>query len=169
MTEMTVILTKTDRAILNSYKKICEGLSAYLGDGYEIVLHSLENFDHSVIQILNGSHTGRTIGAPITDLALTMLSQIRTKNDCGYICYHSKNKEGQPLKSTTITIAGENDRIIGLLCINFYLNTPLAKVLEQLMLSETQIREIAHPNETYVDRVDDLILQTVMQVRAEVM
>ena len=38
---MFVELTKTDKAILNSYNKMLDGLSMYLGEGYEIVLHSL--------------------------------------------------------------------------------------------------------------------------------
>lgn len=62
----------------------------------------------------------RTEGAPITDLALKMLEQIRRneENDHGVI-YFSTNVKGEPLKSTTIPVKGEKDRIIGLLCINF--------------------------------------------------
>ena len=42
-------LTPTDRQILNSYALMLDGLGAYLGEGYELVLHSLESLDHSVI------------------------------------------------------------------------------------------------------------------------
>ena len=45
-------------------------------EGYEVILHNLESLEHSVMQIVNGHHSGRKIGAPITDLALGMLSQI---------------------------------------------------------------------------------------------
>lgn len=41
-----------------------------------MVLHSLEDTEHSVIKIINGHHTGRTEGMPITDLALQMLEEI---------------------------------------------------------------------------------------------
>ena len=68
-----VKLTKTDRVILESYIPVVQDLAVYLGRSYEIVLHSLEDYDHSVIAIVNGAHTGRTVGAPITDLALDML------------------------------------------------------------------------------------------------
>ena len=40
-----VALTDTDRAILESYKAMLNGLAEYLGSGYEIVLHSLEDLD----------------------------------------------------------------------------------------------------------------------------
>ena len=73
----TMFFTRMDRMVLESYKTLCEGLANYLGDGYEIVLHSLENYDNSVIKIINGYYTGRKEGAPITDLALHMLEDIR--------------------------------------------------------------------------------------------
>ena len=61
--------------------------------------HSLENYDHSVIKIINGFHTGRTEGAPITDLALSMLERINGKDGAGSISYYTKNKKGEPLQS----------------------------------------------------------------------
>ena len=59
MDETTMHLTKTDRAVLESYKILCDGLANYLGEGYEIALHSLENYGSSVIKIINGYYTGR--------------------------------------------------------------------------------------------------------------
>lgn len=70
-------LTKIDRQILDSYASMIEGLSMYLGSVYEISLHSLEDYDHSVVKIMNGYHSGRTVGAPLTDLALNMLKRIK--------------------------------------------------------------------------------------------
>ena len=37
-----LVLSPTDKVILESYKILVDGLSAYLGEGYEIILHSLE-------------------------------------------------------------------------------------------------------------------------------
>ena len=71
-----VKLTKTDKLILDSYASMMDGLSAYLGSPYEISLHSLEDYHHSVMKICNGYHSGRSAGAPITDLALNMLKRI---------------------------------------------------------------------------------------------
>lgn len=98
-------LTSLDKKILHSYSQTLDGLSNYLGNGYEIVLHSLEDYEHSAIKVINGYHTGRTEGAPITDLALKMLEQIRRneENDHGVI-YFSTNVKGEPLKSTTIPV-----------------------------------------------------------------
>lgn len=124
-------LTRNDKKILESYKLLIEGLAKYLGNSYELVLHSLEDLDNSVVAIFNGEHTGRKVGAPITDLALKMLDQIEN-GDENTIVYFSQNKKGEPLKSATIAIKGDDNKVIGLLCINMYLNTSLKDILESL-------------------------------------
>jgi len=129
-----VKLTKNDRLILESYKSVVRNLAKYFSSTFEFVLHSLEDYDHSVIEIVNGEHTGRTIGAPITDLALQMLDRINEENgDQDAIIYFSHNKKGEPLKSTTIAIRGEHNKVIGLICINMYLNSPLSEVIDSLV------------------------------------
>ncbi len=57
-----LILTKADRLILDSYKTVLDGFSEYFGEGYELVLHSLEDLEHSVIKIINGHYTNREEG-----------------------------------------------------------------------------------------------------------
>ena len=76
MKQKPVSLSKGDYQILESYKIMAEGLADYLGEGFEIVVQSLGNLEHSVIKILNGSHTGRKEGSPITDLGLTMVKNM---------------------------------------------------------------------------------------------
>ena len=46
-------LTSLDKKILHSYCQTLDGLSNYLGNGYEIVLHSLEDYEHSAIKVIN--------------------------------------------------------------------------------------------------------------------
>lgn len=168
MEHKPIVLTPTDRAILESYKLLLEGMSDYLGEAYEIVLHSLESLDHSVIKIINGYHTGRTEGAPITDLALSMLSKIQEQQEFGYITYMSRNKKGEPLKSSTIAIQGEQGRIIGLVCMNLYLNSPFCQVINSLFRAPAQSPEQSPMGESFVDNVDELILTTVSEIRSQV-
>lgn len=130
----TIKLTKSDRAILESYKGMLDGLTAYLGPGYEILLHSLESFEHSAIKVINGHYTGRTEGAPITDLALRMLGEIERSGDVHKsLTYFTKNQNGAPIRSTTIPITGENDKLIGLLCINFYMDISFHRFMESFL------------------------------------
>lgn len=129
-----LVLTATDKAILASYATMVPNLGEYLGDGYEIILHSLENLHHSVIENVNGHYSGRANGAPITDLALSMLSKIEHDKSHANICYLNRSKSGVPLRSSTIPIFGESKRIIGLLCINFYTDIPFSSVLKNFLL-----------------------------------
>ena len=131
MAERPVSLTLIDRQVLDSYAQFIDGLGRYLGEAYEIVLHSLQTYEHSVVNILHGQHTGRKVGAPITDLALDMLEKFEETGE-DHITYFSINKKGEPLKSTTIAIRGEQNRIIGLLCINIYTNPPPSLFLTSL-------------------------------------
>ena len=38
-----LILTRNDRLVLDSYGSLLDGLADYMGEGYEMVLHSLED------------------------------------------------------------------------------------------------------------------------------
>lgn len=167
MDNIQIKLTKTDKEILASYQTLLEGLADYLGNSYEFVLHSLENLESSVIKIVNGFHTNRKEGAPITDLALEMLERIDTEGLPGYISYLSKNKFGEPLKATTIAIYGEKERIIGLLCINFYLNTPLLSIIASITdAGDTNM--VTFRDEHFADNVEEIILKAVEKTKDEV-
>ena len=55
-----LILTKADRLILDSYKTVLDGFSEYFGEGYELVLHSLEDLEHRLSRLLTAIiQTGR--------------------------------------------------------------------------------------------------------------
>jgi predicted transcriptional regulator YheO len=166
MTEANVVFTPADHKIIDSYKVLVEGLADYLGDGYEIVLHSLENMDKSVVKIINGHYTGRKEGAPITDLALGMLSKITDDGRPGYISYIAKNKKGEPLKSTTINIKGVEGNIIGLLCINFYMNTPLLQIIESFYNKTVPFENSV--SETFVENTKELLSKTVELAKEQV-
>lgn len=160
-------LTLIEQQILNSYCKILNGLADYLGPGYEIVLHSLDNFEHSVISIVHGEHTGREIGAPITNKALDMLEKFNATGISNET-YYSTNAKGEPLKSTTIAIKGENNRIIGLLCMNYYMNTSFCEFINNFIPSQIPKIENMPVTETFATNVDDMILSTLEHVRHQV-
>lgn len=167
MQNKNIKLTATDRMILNSYRSFLDGLADYLGKGFEFVLHSLEDYENSVIKIINGQHTGRKLGAPITDLALNMLGKIQDENLDGYISYESKNKKGNLLYSTTISVYGERHRIIGLICINFHVDTPLSEVFPIFNMIDRSSRNVL--NENFAVDVDALIEQAYSEAHQQVM
>ena len=148
-------LTKIDRQILDSYASMIEGLSMYLGSVYEISLHSLEDYDHSVVKIMNGYHSGRTVGAPLTDLALNMLKRIK---DQGI-------SSGKDFTSYTAIILGQNNRVIGVLCINLYLDSPLSEVLESI----TGPKDVHTEQENFANDMTDAFTASINNARNQVM
>ena len=164
----TLVLSDRERAILYSYRDTLEGLAEYLGSGYEIVLHCLESYEHSVIKIINGFHTGRTEGAPITNLALAMLSELKQQPGTPHaIVYFTQNRKGEPLKSTTIPILGDSERIIGLICINFYMNTPLSELI-QAMRPQEFANTSSLKSESFAESAEEMLALTLNEVIPEV-
>lgn len=166
MEDPYIELTEQDRLILESYKVLLEGLADYLGEGYELILHSLENLDKSVIKIINGHYTGRKEGAPITDLALNMLKKINNSETPQSYSYFSKSKNGALLKSTTIPIVSGHRKIIGLLCINLHTEISFQKMISTFLPNEP---DYSTQQETFAENVDDLIVTTLTTARAHVL
>ena len=163
-----IVLSSREKLVLRSYANMVEDLASYLGAGYEIVLHSLESFEHSVIKIINGYHTGRKEGAPITDLALNMLRQLSEQEGKPHgIRYFTQNRKGEHLKSTTIPVLGDNDRIIGLLCINFYLNTGLNDVLTSFLTGFSS-SSLPVEKETFADDTAELLETSIEEIEMAV-
>jgi predicted transcriptional regulator YheO len=166
-------LSKTDIQILESHKKTMTALAAYLGDSFEFVLHDLIDLDHSIVKIINGKLSGRKEGAPITDLALELLEKVNHKAEDQsasisakpYFTYFSKSKYGKPVKSVTMGIFGEKKRIIGLLCINMYLDQPIASLLNGFF-SDNQMQFL---NEHFINDSDELVVRALEKVKKEVM
>ena len=82
--------------------------------------------------------------------------------------YYSANTKGEPLKSTTIAIRGENNRIIGLLCMNYYMNTSFYEFINNFTLSQTPNMESSPAVETFASNVDDMILSTLEHARHQI-
>lgn len=159
-----LVLSPTDKVILESYKILVDGLSAYLGEGYEIILHSLEDLDHSVIKIINGHYTERCEGAPITDLALTMLEDLNRRSSLEIKAYFN-HKSGKTLKSVTIPVVGEQRRIIGLLCINFHMEISVFNFLTQFLPNEASN---ISSSETFNKNADGLLISALEDAKAQI-
>ncbi|MDR1902703.1 MAG: PAS domain-containing protein [Treponema sp.] len=157
-------MSRTNRIILDAYMDTMDALGAYLGEAFEIVLHELEDLDHSIVKIVNGFHSGRVLGGPITDLALSMLEQINKKGSQRFMTYYSRSKYGKPVKSTTMAIFGEHQKAIGLLCINMYLDSPLTSLLKDFSIEDSN----KYVPENFITQSDELIIRALEKTKEEV-
>lgn len=156
--------TKQDHAILNSYTAVVDGLAALIGQHCEIVLHSLEDLQHSAIYIANGHNTNRKVGSPVTDLALSSLHHMQTDNVSKP--YFTRAKGNVLMKSVTIAIRNPEKRIIGLLCINMNLDVPLSQIISSFTPTASQPELSSAVN--FANSVEELVAQTIEHTIDEV-
>lgn len=133
LSDFSVALTEKDREFLRSYFRLAEMVADFIGPHCEVVLHSFENLDESVVKIVNGHHTGRVIGSPITDMGLKMLLQFIQTGEVNSRSYFTRNKNGELLKSTTSVLSGDNEKPIGLFCVNMNLSVPFPDLIKTLI------------------------------------
>lgn len=116
------------------YIELAEFLHLTLGSEYEIILHDLEDKNHSIVYLANGHISGRSKENPATDSTIRFIEdQTAAEND--YIISHKGfTKNNKVIRSSSFFIKDENNKLIGMLCINFngsnYVN--LAKSLLRL-------------------------------------
>ena len=104
--------------LLQQYAKLTEFLGAALGPDFEVALHDLTDKNRSIIAIANNHISGREIGAPLTNMALSILKERRYESADYMLNYYGISVNGKDLRSNTFYIK-QNGRLIGMLCINF--------------------------------------------------
>lgn len=128
-----VEFTDSDRERLESNFRLADTMADFIGPHCEVVIHSFESFEQSVVKIVNGHHTGRQVGSPITDMGLKVLAVFEKTGEVTPKSYFTTSKDGALLKSTTCVLAGENNKPIGLFCINMNLSHPFPEIIKTLM------------------------------------
>lgn len=157
------IFTDEDRTMLNSYRAVVDGIGALIGEHCEIVLHSLEDIEHSAIYIANGHNTNRQVGSPITDLALCSLRNMQSESVSKP--YFTRAKGNILMKSVTIAIRNKNQRMVGLLCININLDVPVSQFIQSFMPAQDSDETSAV---NFANSVEDLVSQTIEKTIEEI-
>ena len=159
--------TDEDHRLLRSYDGVIEGIAALFGKQCEVILHSLESVDRSVIKIENGFNTGRVEGSPITDLALKMLQDISAQNKQCSKAYFTQTKDGQMMRSMTIAIKNRSERTIGLICININIGASFIDFVQEL-LPTPEARETELSSENFATTVEELVDRSVEETITDI-
>jgi len=169
--EYLLEFTEADELTLSSYCNLCDCLAVYLGGGYEIVIHSLGIGDSFTRKIVNGHYSGRTVGEemkyPISPIQ-HLYEKLR-QDEAPVITYFSENEKGDVFKSATIGIEGQNRRLIGIMCINFFLGTPLSDIIGKLFPPKDVIVKKTYLDSYNSGDYETIIRQTVNEVKNTVM
>ena len=152
--------TDSDRLILQRYESVADTFALLFGKGCEVVLHSLEDISRSVVKIVNGHVTGRTLGSPITDLGLKILGKSFELSEDIIGSYYSYTDSGRPIKSITLLIRNDAGVPIGMLCVNYDLSTPLISFIKEF----SPFSDLPGPAEHFPAGVGDLIQQSLAEI-----
>ncbi|WP_445396116.1 helix-turn-helix transcriptional regulator [Zobellella sp. An-6] len=160
------VFSQQDRQLLAGYAAMVDGLAEMFGKHCEVVLHSLEDLECSVIKIANGFNTGRTLGAPITDLALRLLPELEQQGLSHSQAYFTQSRLGSPMKSSTLALRNLQGDIIGLLCINLHLGAPFHEFMADFLPKATELTEVSPEN--FSNNVEELVTLTVERTIEEI-
>lgn len=122
--------TGGDRRILEALTPVAEALARFMGSNCEVVIHSFENLERSIIFIENGHVSGRTLNDPIGDMSRKILDEaFHEQGTPGMDSYFSTTQSGDSLKSMTVPIRNPEGVVIGMFCLNLNLSAPLAEII----------------------------------------
>ena len=107
-----------NRAMLKQYTKLVEFLGLTLGPSYEITLHDIRGKESSIVAIVNGSISGRDLDSPPTAMAMKAMMENAAGRDF-HTNYIGLAKSNKMLRSSTYYIKDEENKLVGMLCINF--------------------------------------------------
>lgn len=108
-----------NKILLEHYVKLTNFLGLVFGIDYEIALHDLSDRNKSLVAIANSHISGRTIGAPLTNVALQIIAEKSYETSDWRLNYRGLSSGNKILRSSTFFIKDENKKLVGLLCINF--------------------------------------------------
>ena len=109
-----------DREILEHYVKAGEIIAEMFAPYMEVIIHDLQDPEHSIIAIFNNHVTGRKIGDGTSDLGYKKLADELPDK---IVNYNNQSPSGADLKSSSLTIRNRNDEIIGSIGFNFDLSS----------------------------------------------
>lgn len=158
---------------LEFLKQLAHGMAVQFGDSCEIVIHDLtkKNLDKSIVYIENGHvsnrHTGDGPSGIVLETLRTDPGQVKDR-----LAYLTKTEDGRILKSSTLFIRDDTDRIHYIFSINYDITTLLAaeSSLSGLLRTETmeEKEDSSEAPQTITHSVNELLDMLIDQAVAEV-
>ena len=105
------------RPIFLPYVSIADMLTQTFGSDCEVVLHDLNDPEHSIVYVSNGTVTGRRPGDSFDQLVRQVILSDGRKDDYA-ANYYFTAPNGKRIRSSTVFIRDADGRLEGALCIN---------------------------------------------------
>jgi predicted transcriptional regulator YheO len=147
---------------LDLLKQLANGIATHFGNNCEIVLHDLTtgNIESSIIVIENGHVTNRKLGDGPSHVVLEALRGDHSKLE-DHLGYLTRTSDGRILKSSTMYIRDENNKITHIFSINYDITNLL--LIETSMESFTGTKDRNKEPEKITRNVTDLLEDLIEQ------
>lgn len=150
-------------AIFENMKRVAKTVVRTFGRNCEIAIHDFQDLEHSLIH-LEGTVTGRSLGAPITNLVVkAWRKEGDTVNDI--VNYPSTSRSGHRLKSSTTFIRDNSGIVIGAFCVNFDLTEldSIQNVIDDISRMESDDKNINETFATYINETTDAVMDAAIK------
>ena len=108
----------SNKLIFKRYIEIAEMLGKMFPGVLEVIVHDFSDLDRSIIFVVNGHISGRQVGEGATELGLRRLLENEEIPDL-LVNYLNRDVLGRRLKSASMAIRDDREKMIGALCLNF--------------------------------------------------
>lgn len=99
--------------------RMAKGIATHFGSNCEVVVHDVrKDYENTIIAIENGYISRRQVGDGASEIVLKALKNNATEDQFNYL---TKTQDGKILKSTTIFIRDDQEKIVGIISINLNL------------------------------------------------
>ena len=99
-------------ARLEPYRVVVSFLGEALGPDYEVVLHDLTSEDGTIVAIVNNHISGRTEGAPLSNMALRFIQERMYEKQDYLAGYQGASQAKGRLRSSTMFIKDEAGEMV---------------------------------------------------------
>lgn len=149
---------------------IMQCIAAQFGDNCEVVLHDLQKgLENSIVAIENGHVTGRKVGDPSSNLGLEVLRGTDVNGD--KYNYITQTSSGKTLRSSSMYLRDDKNKVIGSLCINLDISEFIAaeKAIQSMTNSySNQIASTNNVKEVFVTDVNELLDHLIQECMQEI-
>ena len=156
-------------ARLEPYRVVVSFLGEALGPDYEVVLHDLTSEDGTIVAIVNNHISGRTEGAPLSNMALRFIQERMYEKQDYLAGYQGASQAKGRLRSSTMFIKAGSE-LIGMLCINFDA-AKYSRMAQELLALCGAHREPSPPLgvENFVSSLPDAVQAAIADVTGSVL
>ncbi len=148
-------------------KRLAKGISAQFGRNCEVVIHDLSSgdIDYPIIFIENGHVTHRTTSTSASRIVLNALKHVSDSLE-DKLNYLTKTHDGKILKSSTIYIRDNENKVMGIFSINYDITElTIAKNCIDSLVSHKEDITLADKIPQNVNQLlDDLLEESIKKI-----